>query len=299
MTDQSAARIRGRLAAIGLGTDITGVTRLSGGVANTVWLVRRARGDQVVVKATEGAPDGLFAVEAEGLAVLRRRGGLRTPDVVGLGAGWLALEALDPALPDRPAFWEAAGHAVARLHEVRGERYGWHRDGWLGLLPQRNAWSDDGHAFFAEHRVLRYLDEPAAQQVLTAADRSALERLCARLPELVPPSPPALTHGDLWRNNIVSTPDGTPAFIDPAVSWMWPELDLSMMYGAGGGEPARFFEAYQERRPLEPGWRDRMPLLIVRELLCSIAHGDNVPACLDHLRQIIAPFRPQGTTLDG
>ncbi len=44
-------------------------------------------------------------------------------------------------------------------------------------------------------RLLRYLTEAPAEQALTATDRRALERLCARLPELIPPMPetPLLT----------------------------------------------------------------------------------------------------------
>jgi fructosamine-3-kinase len=50
-----------------------------------------------------------------------------------------------------------------------GQRFGWPQDGWLGLLPQRNAWCDDGHEFFAVRRLLRYLSEPGT-------DKSVLER---------------------------------------------------------------------------------------------------------------------------
>jgi hypothetical protein len=38
----------------------------------------------------------------------------------------------------------------------------WHRDGNLGRLGQINTWTASGHEFFAEHRLLRYLHEPAA-----------------------------------------------------------------------------------------------------------------------------------------
>lgn len=70
---------------------------------------------------------------------------------------------------------------------------------------------------------------------------------------------------------------------------MWPEVDLSMMYCADGAPP-RFFDAYQEVRPLDPGWRGRMPLLFVRELLSTLAHEAN-EGCLDLLRRTIGPFR--------
>jgi len=285
------AAARAVLAEAGLGGDVIEVTALAGGAVNTVWQVRQAAGADLVVKATAGAPAGLYGAEADGLAVLRDRGGLRTPDVLGVGSGWLILEALRP-YPEEPAFWEAAGRAVARLHGVRGPRFGWPADGWLGLLPQDNTWCDDGHEFFAARRLLRYLAEPAAEAVLDRAARTAVERLCARLPELVPPMPPVLTHGDLWRCNVVATAAGRPAFIDPAVSWTWAEVDLSMMYCAGGPPVLRrFFDAYQDLRPLDDGWQDRMPLLHLRELLSDLAHAGARSSCLDAIDQVIEPFR--------
>jgi fructosamine-3-kinase len=45
---------------------------------------------------------------------------------------------------------------------VISDRLGWPADGWLGRLRQVNTWNADGHEFFAEHRLLRYLTEPPA-----------------------------------------------------------------------------------------------------------------------------------------
>jgi fructosamine-3-kinase len=255
------------------------VTELTGGMANTVCVVHRRGEPDVVLKTTGDVREGLRALS----------GSIRTPAVLDVGPTWLLLEALHPPGTDDP-FWEEAGRAVAALHTVRGDRYGWPADGWLGTLPQLNSWDDDGHRFFAEQRVLRYVSEPKAEAVMTAEDRVALERLCTRLPSLVPDAPPAMTHGDLWLNNVVATSAGDPAFIDPAVSWLWPEVDLSMMY-CTLPSPARFFDAYVEARPLPAGWRDRMPILHVRQLVCILAqHGDRWGA-LDQLREVLRPFR--------
>jgi fructosamine-3-kinase len=64
----------------------------------------------------------------------------------------------------------------------------------------------------------------------SAADRRAVERLCARLPDLIPAMPAVLTHGDLRSGNLVSQSGGRIAVIDPAVSYTWAEVDLSMLW---------------------------------------------------------------------
>ncbi|MFJ9842587.1 fructosamine kinase family protein [Kitasatospora sp. NPDC101155] len=131
------------------------VTLLHGGVANSTWLVELADGGQVAVKGGHGTPPGLFRAEAEGLAALRDIGGLRTPEVIGVSDTSLTLQALNPRPPGDNRFWEEARHTVAGLHSHTSARFGWHRDGWLGRLVQRNTWDTDGHRFFAEHRHRR------------------------------------------------------------------------------------------------------------------------------------------------
>jgi len=245
--------LRAVLGQAGIGAEPASVSALQGGTISDVWLVRPPGGMRLVVKVAARAPAGMYRAEADGLAVLARAGGLRTPAVHSVGPGWLVLEALAP-YPDDACFWEEAGRAIARLHLVQGDRFGWEHDGWLGRLTQRNDWCDNGHEFFAAHRILRYLSEPKVEAVLDTASRAALERLCDRLPELIPATLPVLTHGDLWHGNVLAAGPGQPAFIDPAVCWMWAETDLSMMYCAGGPDVRmRFFEGYRELNPLEPG----------------------------------------------
>jgi len=270
--------------------DVAGVTPLRGGVITSTWLVSLANETTLVVKADDDAPDGMFAFEAAGLEALSQS--VRTPVVMAVARRWLVLEAFDPYPPGPAAeFWAKAGRDIARLHGIAGTRFGWHSDGWLGRLTQRNAWSDDGHDFFASSRVLRYLAEPKVEEAFEPADRRALERLCDRLPELIPASPPVLTHGDLWRGNILLA-DGRPAYIDPAVCWMWAETDISMMYCTPQfGAPEAFFAAYNEVRPLEAGWQGRMPILHLREQLSVVAHFGPQPEIMAAIGRTLEPFR--------
>ncbi|MEY9814479.1 fructosamine kinase family protein [Streptomyces albogriseolus] len=289
---EATSMLLARLHAAGL-TDVGAVRPATGGLAATAGLARRADGTALFVKAFGEPPaDDAFAAEAEGLTVLREAGGVLTPDVVRAERDLLVLSVLRPR-PDTEAFWEECAHAFARLHTTtRHDRFGWHRDNWLGRRCQVNTWTDDGFEFFARHRLLRWLEEPRVRQALDAADRQALERLCARLPELLPDRPACLTHGDLWTQNVMAAPDGRPALIDPAVSYTWAEVDLAHLWTTAPPPEARvFFERYAELTGLDAGWRERMPVLQLRQHLAVIAQFEPDWGAAAHVRATLAPFR--------
>ena len=260
---------------------------LTGGFAHDVWRVRLRDGTRLVLKASEHVTPDVFTIEADGLRTLSRQGGARTPEVVEAGPRHLLMEEMRPVPADDPRFWEEAGRMLARTHAAEpGTRFGWDGDGWLGLLRQHNPWSDDGYEFYAVHRILRYAAEPKAETALNAADRAGLDRVCERLRDLIPPAGSVLAHGDLWHANVVATSDGMPVFIDPAVHRTWAEADLSMA-ACIPGIPEGFFKAYEEIRPLEDGWRDRMPIYHLREHLCVLAHfGANAAEHTGHVEAI-------------
>jgi fructosamine-3-kinase len=263
---------------------------LPGEFANPVWLCELEDGREVVVKASADDADGMFAAEAEGLRALAVRGRLTTPRVVAVGSRSIVLEALQPDMPAGRGFWEEAGRRIARMHSTTAHpRFGWESDGWLGVLPQRNAWDDDGHRFFAERRVLRYLEEPRVDAALAPADRAGIERLCARLPELIADTGACLTHGDLWRNNVISDRRGRPVFLDPAVSYVWAEVDVAHML-LSGGVPDSFFDAYVEVRPLHPDWREHARILQLRQLLAMLAAGIPIPTIVPSIRELIGAY---------
>ncbi len=281
-----------RLHAAGM-TDVVAVDPADGGQAATAGLARRVDGTSAFVKAFAEAPSAdAFAIEAEGLTVLRERGGVATPDVLHVAPDLLVLEALHPR-PADASFWERLAHALAHLHTTTvHHRFGWHRDGWLGRRRQVNTWTEDGYEFFARHRLLRWLDEPRVRAALDAADRAALEHLCDRLPELLPERPACLTHGDMWTQNVLATADGEPALIDPAVSYTWAEVDLAHLWTTSPPpEAGVLFERYAELTGLDDGWRERMPVLQLRQHLAVVAQFEPDWGAADHVRATLAPFR--------
>jgi fructosamine-3-kinase len=283
--------------------DVVAVEPVAGGFAALAGIAVRRDAPPVFVKTFEDPPAGdgvagevlageVFLAEAEGLAALRELGGVLTPEVLLADRDLLVLEMLRPR-PDGEDFWEELAHAVAGLHRRTAHpRFGWHRDNWLGRRRQVNTWQDDGFEFFAQHRLLRWLGEPRVDAALDAADRAALERLCHRLPELLPHRPACLTHGDFWASNVLATPDGRPALIDPAVSYTWAEVDLAHVWStAPPPEAARFFAVYAELAELDDGWPARMPIIQLRQHLAVVAQLDYDWGAADLIRATLAPFR--------
>ncbi|MEV4119713.1 fructosamine kinase family protein [Micromonospora sp. NPDC049645] len=281
-----------RLRLAGLPEFVT-VEPVTGGLAAVAGIATRRNASSVFVKAFADPPaDDVFVTEAEGLTALRELGGVATPEVILADRDVLVLSLLRTRPPSE-VFWERLAHLLARLHlSTTHPRFGWHHDNWLGRRRQVNTWNDDGHAFFAQHRLLRWLDEPRVGAALDAGDRAALERLCHRLPDLLPDRPACLTHGDLWAQNILATPDGQPALIDPAVSYTWAEVDLAHVWSTSPPpEARRMFEVYAELTSLDSDWRARMPIIQLRQHLAVLAQFDDDWGAADQIRAVLAPFR--------
>ncbi|MFC4068837.1 fructosamine kinase family protein [Actinoplanes subglobosus] len=278
--------------------DVISVESVSGGLAAVAGIAHRTNASSMFVKAFAAESDGgaldsgAFEAEAEGLAALREVGGLATPEVILANRELLVLSLLQPR-PVSAGFWERFAHGLAHLHtSTVHPRFGWHRDNWLGRRRQVNTWAGDGFAFFAEHRLLRWLSEPRVEAALDPADRAAMHRLCDRLPELLPDRPACLTHGDLWAQNVLATLDGQPAVIDPAVSYMWAEVDLAHLWTtAPPPESRRFFDIYAELTGLDDGWRSRMPIIQLRQHLAVVAQFDDDWGAAETIRATLQPFR--------
>lgn len=223
-------------------------------------------GRTAIVKRRRAAPGGFFAMEAHGLALLRAAGGLRVPEVLAVREDAIALEDLGRGAPV-PGAWARAGEALARQHAHHAERFGLDRDGWCGDSPQANTFLTDGHAFFAQCRLLPQARRARDAGLLDASDVRVVEALCARLPDLLPAQPPTLLHGDLWTGNLHCCGDGELALIDAAaVHHGWAEAELAMLV-LFGEPPAAFFDAYRDASGLAADWRRRAPLYNLYHLL--------------------------------
>lgn len=159
------------------------------------------------------------------------------------------------------------GEDLAKLHRNSAENFGLDQDNYIGSLPQSNAHAVNWAEFFAAQRIEPQLRMAADGNFFSSAERKNFDRLLSRIDDIVPQEKPALIHGDLWSGNYLYDAEGKPVLIDPAVYYGHREMDIAMMHLFGGFAP-EVFRSYNERFPLESGWKDRVdfhnlyPLLV-------------------------------------
>ena len=256
--------VRAWLAEQGHG-EVVSTRGVGGGCINNGMVLKAAEGLSFFLKTNSNCPPDMFAQEAAGLRALEVPGGPRVPQSYLHGPDFLLLEDLAPAARAK-TYWEDFGRQMAALHNHTADKFGFDADNYIGSTPQLNPWTADGYEFYARHRFTFQAEMAAKQGLLSRQELESARSLAARLPDLVPRQYASILHGDLWSGNQVSDSEGSPAVIDPAAYYGWAEADLAMMvlFGSPG---AGFWEAYNEVRPLESGYRERFRLYNLYHLL--------------------------------
>jgi len=264
---------------------IVSVQAVSGGSISRAFQVETDR-HTYFFKWKQGAPDGFFRAERDGLRLLADAGA-RVPEVYAFRDGhdgWILMEWIPASdmgdSSHRTA--EALGGMLAALHRHQRKVYGLDTDNFIGPLPQANGWMDSWTDFYRERRLLPQIQLAARQHRLPSARAKRLNRLLDRLEKWldIPDIRPALLHGDLWGGNWIAGKGNLLWLIDPAVYYGHREVDLAMSELFGGFPPA-FYAAYQEVYPPEPGYEERKPLyqlyyLLVHLNLFGESYGSDV-----------------------
>jgi fructosamine-3-kinase len=243
---------------------LTGLrTQPTGRSATGLTEVRLA--DDGVVLLKRGVGRNAALAEASGLRWLADAHAIRIPRVRGADADWLVIDRVPTSGPSVPLA-QQFGRELAALHAAGAPMFGapppdGPRDAWIGPVPMINDPGPNWPEWYEHCRVLPYLRSVRDDGLISENEVAALERVCARLPELVPPiAAPARLHGDLWNGNVLWGADGNPWLIDPAAHGGHPETDLAMLQLFGCAHLDHVLAGYQEVAPLAHGWRERIGL---------------------------------------
>jgi len=236
-----------------LGARVAASRPLSGGCVGDVRLVTLDDGSRVVAKVGAGDASGL-ATEGWMLGYLSEHSGLPVPRVLHTSGSLLVMEHLTGLSAFDERAERHAAELLAALHGVRGESFGLERDTLIGGLPQPNARADRWVPFFAEHRLVEMGRQAAEAGRLPAQTLGRLGDLAGRLDDwLDEPERPSLIHGDVWSGNVLAEGGRITGFLDPAIYYAHPEVELAFitLFGTFG---RAFFQRYGELRPIRDGF---------------------------------------------
>ena len=251
---------------------------------------------------------GLEALGLTWLAEPMADGGAHVGPVTA-GPGWIDEPRLAAGTVTASAA-EAFGRALAVTHAAGAPVFGAAPPGWDGRTQMGRSnecirpceREPDGVAprrwgeFFADDRLVPYLEPCLDRGSLTSRHASVIERVCERLrdgdfdadqPALVRRAARergdrvavARTHGDLWTGNVMWVPErtidwappragrgrgGVPdvvgVLIDPLAQGAHAETDLAALGVFGQRHLERIIAGYDEVSPLADGWRERVGL---------------------------------------
>jgi fructosamine-3-kinase len=258
---------------------------MGGGCVGDVRRIELADGGTLVAKL--GGPGSGLAVEGFMLRYLADHSTLPVPDVLHADDSLLLMNWIDADGAITAGAEAHAGELLAALHEVTADGFGFERDTAIGGLAQPNPWTERWLAFFRDRRLLHMARRAHDAGRLPAATMARIDRLAARLERWIEePAAPSLIHGDLWAGNVLCRAGRIVGFVDPAIYYADAEIELafSTLFATFGDA---FFDSYQRRRPLRPGFfeqrRDLYNLypLLVHVRLFGGAYVGSVERTLD------------------
>lgn len=238
-----------------LGSPVEMLSPLSGGSVGEVYKAQLRDSRTIVVKVDRSGEQQL-ALEGFMLRYLGSKSHLPVPEVLFSNSGLLLLE----FLPGRSTFsagaQKCAAELLADLHAIKASRFGFERDTLIGGLHQPNPWAGEWLDFFRDNRLV-FMGKIALEAGRLPVDIfNRLMDLSENLGDwLEEPEHPSLIHGDAWAGNILAHGDEITAFLDPAIYFAHPEIELAFtsLFGTFG-DP--FFQRYHEIRPIKPGFMD-------------------------------------------
>ena len=250
------ATVKGRIETA-LGLSVRALVRMPVGFGRAGYKVVLADGRTLAVKLREGNARADLTLEAYMLGELARHSDLPVPAVHLAEPELLIMEFIETDGGGiTPQVERHAAELIAALHATPRPRFGYERDTLFDPLPQPNPLSDCWIPFFRDHRLLAMARAAEAEGRLPARLLTRLERLAEQLSDyLTEPRHPSLLHGDLWTGNVLARGNRIAGFVDPAIYWGHPEIELAFttMFGTFGHA---FFEAYEALLPLEHGFHE-------------------------------------------
>jgi fructosamine-3-kinase len=271
-----------------LGERLRSTRPLGGGCIGEVYKVELEDGSRLVAKVDREGESHLER-EAYMLRYLREKSALPVPEVYHSSATLLLMEFVEGSSRFTEGAERHAAELLAALHGITADAYGHGQDTLIGSLEQPNPPKENWIVFFREERLVYMARVAHEAGRLPKEDLLRVERLSEKLDELIEePNPPGLIHGDVWSANVLARGDRITAFLDPAIYYADPEIELAFI-GLFDSFGDAFFERYAEIRGIAPAFFEtRRDLYNLYPLLVHTYHFGG--GYLDSLRRVLDRF---------
>lgn len=211
----------------------------------------------LVIKSDLTNSSPAWKIEAEMLTTLQKAG-WPVPKIFAANKQCFLMEWMDndnSSLSNSSEY--QLGATLAKLHKNTSSPsseapfFGYKNETPIGALIQPNtplpSWID----FFRERRLLHFATIAHQHKQLPASLLKRLHSLAENLETyLTEPPKPALIHGDIWSGNVMVNNAELTGFIDPAIYFAHPEIELSFIKMFHTFSNA-FYEGYHTVSPLE------------------------------------------------
>ncbi len=245
---------------------------LGGGCINSAYQLITKTHNKYFVKVNDATLLGMFIAEFEALEELLRCESIGSPKPICYGIlgkkSYIVMEYL-PLQSNGNHF--QFGQALAKMHQIKQQQYGWKTNNTIGSTPQSNLLCDNWVEFYKTQRLLPQF-ESLYQKGYQQQFKKQADYLLDTLDEFFQAHQPiaSLLHGDLWSGNYAFDLNAKAVIYDPALYYGDRETDLAMTE-LFGGFSSDFYSGYQEEFPfadkLSDGYKKRKPMYNLYHIL--------------------------------
>lgn len=262
-----------------LDTDIDRYEPLEGGMIGEVLKIE-LEDDRIMVLKMSDTP---LNIEAEMLKYLENKSNLPVPEIYHSSKHFILMEFVEGHNLNEEDVEREAAEYIAELHEVKSSGFGFDFDTLTGPVIQPNDYMDSWTHFFKKNRLLYMNEKCLESNRIPCSIYERIDELSDHLSDmLTEPEKPSLIHGDVWKTNIIVREEKIQAFLDPAIYYAHPEIELSYIsFSETFGD--YFYERYDELSGIKEGFfEERCDVYNLYPLLVhAYLFGEDYPDMID------------------
>lgn len=237
-----------------LGERLVSARPMGGGCVGEVYRAGLSDGSTVVAKVDRTGGEGQLPLEGYMLRYLRQNSNLPAPYVYHSSGSLLLMEFVEGGGGRSEGAELHAAELMSNLHNIHSGHYGLERDTLIGGLHQPNPQTCSWVEFFWDQRLVYMARVAREAERLPDSLFGRIVDLSEKLDEFIEePEAPSLIHGDIWGGNVLTKGNKVSGFLDPALYYADPEIELAFitLFGTFGDA---FFRRYGELRGIRGGF---------------------------------------------